>query len=59
MLDMEHVDGEYILQAKWGSCCLSYMAKSINYTSHYFPYSDHSKGSSSQRSKNTSGEDSM
>lgn len=44
-----HVDGACALQAKWGSYCLTYMAKSINCTSHYFPYSDHSKTSSSQK----------
>lgn len=35
--DMEHVDGVHGLQAKWGSCCLSYMKKSINLPVTFLP----------------------
>lgn len=37
---------------KWGICSLSYMVKSISCTSHYFPYSDHSKSSPARWIKN-------
>lgn len=49
MFAVERADGDYALQGKWGSSCLSYTAKSINSASHYFPCSDHSRSWSCQK----------